>query len=70
MNCGMVPISPDSARLRLEGYDPTLGLVVADRHIAYAASAMPEQAAPVSGSFRGTGAAASMAHQVELAIEQ
>ena len=53
-----------------KGYDPTLGLVVADRHIAYAASALPEQAAPVSGSFRGTGAAASMAHQVELAIEQ
>ena len=32
------------------GYDPTLGLVVSDRHIPLAASAIPEYAAPVSGS--------------------
>ena len=52
------------------GYDPTHGLAVADRHIAYAASALPEQAAPVTGTYRGTGAAATMAHQVEMTLEQ
>ena len=31
------------------GYDPTLGLVVSDRHIPIAASAIPEYAAPISG---------------------
>ena len=32
------------------GYDPTHGLAVSDRHIALAASALPLDAAPVSGS--------------------
>jgi transglutaminase-like putative cysteine protease len=31
------------------GYDPTLGLVVSDRHIPLAASAIPEYAAPIFG---------------------
>ena len=31
------------------GYDPTLGLIVSDRHIPLAASAIPEYAAPISG---------------------
>ena len=31
------------------GYDPTLGLVISDRHIPLAASAIPEYAAPISG---------------------
>lgn len=34
------------------GFDPTLGLAVADRHIAIAASPHPDQAAPVSGSLQ------------------
>lgn len=32
------------------GYDPTLGLVVSDRHIPLAASAIPAYATPVDGS--------------------
>lgn len=32
------------------GYDPTLGLVVSDRHIPLAASAVPTYTAPVDGS--------------------
>jgi transglutaminase-like putative cysteine protease len=32
------------------GYDPTLGLVVSDRHIPLAASAIPSYTAPVDGS--------------------
>lgn len=34
------------------GFDPTLGLAVGDRHVAIAAAANPQQAAPVSGTMR------------------
>ena len=34
------------------GFDPTLGLAVADRHIAIAASPFPAQAAPVTGLIK------------------
>lgn len=34
------------------GFDPTLGLTVSDRHVAIAASANPQQAAPVSGTLQ------------------
>ena len=37
------------------GYDPTHGLAVADGHVAVAAAGRAEDAAPVTGSFRGTG---------------
>jgi transglutaminase-like putative cysteine protease len=49
-----------------KGYDPTHGLAVADRHIAYAASALPENTAPLSGSFRGTGASSNLSHRIEM----
>jgi transglutaminase-like putative cysteine protease len=49
------------------GYDPTLGLAVADRHIALAASHDPEGVVPVKGSFRGTGVAAEMNFNISLA---
>lgn len=48
------------------GYDPSLGLAVADRHIALAAAAVPALAAPVSGSFRGTGASATMHATIKI----
>ncbi len=35
------------------GYDPTMGLVVSDRHIAIAASEWPRYAAPITGTHRG-----------------
>jgi len=34
------------------GFDPTLGLAVADRHVAIAAAPQPAQAAPVSGTLK------------------
>lgn len=34
------------------GFDPTLGLAVADRHVAIAASYLPPQAAPVTGTIK------------------
>jgi transglutaminase-like putative cysteine protease len=48
------------------GYDPTHGLAIADRHIAVAASAQPALAAPVSGTFRGTGVSSKI--HTELTI--
>ncbi len=50
------------------GYDPTLGLVVADRHVALAAAPSPEDAAPVSGSLRGTGASSTMEATIEIDV--
>ncbi len=48
------------------GYDPTLGLAVADRHVALASGATPLQAAPVAGSFRGTGAETIMGYEISI----
>lgn len=48
------------------GFDPTLGLVVADQHIVVAASPTPAGAAPVTGSFRKTGATCRMSAQLQL----
>lgn len=49
------------------GYDPTHGLAVADHHVAVAACSEPKGAAPIEGTFRGTGAASRMEAQVEIA---
>ncbi len=40
------------------GYDPAQGLAVATSHVAVAAAADPEMAAPVSGTYRGRASAA------------
>ncbi len=47
------------------GYDPTMGLAVADRHVTVAAAADPRDAAPVTGSFRGE-ATARLAVDVDV----
>jgi transglutaminase-like putative cysteine protease len=48
------------------GYDPSLGLAVADGHVVLAASPDHHLAAPVSGRYRGTGVASSMRYAVEV----
>jgi len=48
------------------GYDPTHGLAVGAGHVALAASFVPHRAAPVSGSFRGTGVLSSMRARIEI----
>lgn len=48
------------------GYDPTLGIVVSDRHIAIASSLDPLYAAPVSGGFRPVQVTSSMHYQLRL----
>ena len=49
------------------GFDPTHGIAVTDRHVAVASGPTPATAAPISGTFRGTGAIARM--EAALRIE-
>jgi transglutaminase-like putative cysteine protease len=48
------------------GFDPTHGLAVGDGHVTLAAAANPSEAAAVEGSFRGTGATATMTAHITL----
>jgi transglutaminase-like putative cysteine protease len=47
-------------------YDPSLGLAVADGHVTLAAAPDHELAAPVSGSYRGTGVGSQMDYAVSV----
>lgn len=48
------------------GYDPSLGLAVADGHAALATGPDYRLAAPVSGSYRGTGVRSHMEYTINL----
>jgi transglutaminase-like putative cysteine protease len=48
------------------GFDPTIGLAVSDRHIAVATARDPLDAAPTSGTYRGTSIGSSLDAQVML----
>jgi transglutaminase-like putative cysteine protease len=48
------------------GFDPSKGLAAADRHIAVAAGPAPRDAAPITGTFRGSAAGSSMSAEVEI----
>ncbi|MEZ5364755.1 MAG: transglutaminase family protein [Bryobacterales bacterium] len=52
------------------GYDPTLGLAVADSHIAVAAAPTPAGAAAVTGSFRGSGVRSKMKTSLHLDVSR
>lgn len=47
------------------GFDPSLGLAVADRHIPVASAPQPGDAAPVTGTFRGR-ASQTLSHDIQL----
>jgi len=49
------------------GYDPSLGLAVADGHIGLAAAPDHHLAAPVVGTYRGTGVGSTMRYTIKLA---
>jgi transglutaminase-like putative cysteine protease len=51
-------------------YDPSLGLAVADGHVTLAAAPDHELAAPVSGSYRGTGVGSRMDYTVRVQAAQ
>ncbi len=48
------------------GYDPTLGLLVGDRHIAICASADPSYTVPVSGDYRPGTARSTMEYALRI----
>lgn len=48
------------------GYDPSLGLAVADGHVALAATPDHRLAAPLMGRFRGTGASSTMSYDLSV----
>jgi transglutaminase-like putative cysteine protease len=48
------------------GYDPSLGLAVADGHVVLTAAPDHRLAAPVSGSYRGTGVGSSLRYTVDV----
>jgi transglutaminase-like putative cysteine protease len=48
------------------GYDPSLGLAVADGHVAIAAAPDHRLAAPVLGSYRGTGVGSTMDYEIRI----
>lgn len=48
------------------GYDPSEGLAVADSHVAVASGVMPEDAAPVTGTFRGDGVSAKIEFEIDV----
>jgi len=50
------------------GFDPTLGLTVADRHVAVAAGHHPLRAAPITGTYRGD-ATCTLHYDVSIDVE-
>ncbi len=48
------------------GYDPSLGLAVSDLHIPLASGPLPADAAPVSGTFRGTEVLSRLDYRIEM----
>jgi transglutaminase-like putative cysteine protease len=48
------------------GYDPSLGLAVADGHVVLAAAPDHHLAAPVSGHYRGTGVGSELSYRILL----
>ncbi len=50
------------------GFDPTNGLAVADRHVAVAAAAEPQHAAPVTATYRGNNVEAELTTDVLVEV--
>jgi transglutaminase-like putative cysteine protease len=51
------------------GFDPSLGLAVADGHVVLAAAPDHRLAAPVTGHYRGTGVGSTMNYNIELKVD-
>jgi len=52
------------------GFDPTQGLAVSNRHLTLATAAQPAGAAPVTGSFGGNGATATLESSIEFDVTE
>jgi transglutaminase-like putative cysteine protease len=51
-------------------YDPTMGIAVVDRHIALAASPVPEATAPFAGVFRGPRVMPHLMYDIAITQQQ
>lgn len=51
------------------GFDPTLGLAVADGHVAAAAGSAPAGALPIFGTYRGDAAGSMMNYEVSVVTD-
>lgn len=51
------------------GYDPSSGLAVADSHVTVSAGVIPEEAAPVTGSYRGSGARSIIDFDIDITAD-
>jgi transglutaminase-like putative cysteine protease len=51
------------------GFDPTHGLAVADAHVALAAAARPQDAAPIEGAFVGPPHATTMRCELRIDVD-
>jgi len=50
------------------GFDPSIGLAVTNQHVAVATAANPVDAAPVSGTYKGTGIKSKLEYDVTINI--
>ncbi len=48
------------------GFDPSIGLAVSGQHVTVAAATDPENAAPTSGTFRGTNVESTLIYDVRI----
>ncbi len=51
------------------GYDPSSGLAVADQHVTVSAGVIPEEAAPLTGTYRGSGARSIIDYEIDIASQ-
>ena len=51
------------------GYDPSEGLATADQHVTVSAGVIPEEAAPLTGSYRGSGARSIIDFDIEISSQ-
>ncbi|MFP4354995.1 MAG: transglutaminase N-terminal domain-containing protein [Phycisphaerae bacterium] len=50
------------------GFDPGLGLAVAENHVALAGGINPAAAAPTEGTYRGTGVSSHLQYHIEMSV--
>jgi len=48
------------------GYDPSEGLATEDQHVTVSAGVIPEEAAPLTGTYRGSGARSIIDFDIEI----
>lgn len=48
------------------GYDPTMGLMIADSHIALASGVSAKDVAPVTGSYQGNGISSTIDFEIDI----